>query len=374
MNMKSIRMPLYNQIMEYLLRLISIQQLEGNYDFPSEISIALQFGVSRTTSRRAIIELTEKGFLTRRQGSGTKINKNMSAELLSELKKYANENTPKRVEKFRKTVAVILPDLKSRYMNNILDGIQDLVMRNGWDILIAISNYDQDLEESLVRRLLSNCNGLIIFPVNKTTYNREIVKLSLKNYPLVVIDNLLRGVEMSSITSDNYKTAYKAVNLLIGCGKQRIGIISHPFESAFSLQERYRGYQDALIEHNIPIKSAYILNTLNHYDENAYNQIKEFLNKNQDLDALISFNYEVGLKAVKTIKNGFHNLTTRDLILFDEEFEELYDLLAYKLNYIKQDAFLIGQTAFSIILEKTQNPDFLNRHIVIPEKIYFNTQ
>ena len=97
------------------------------------------------------------------------------------------------------------------------------------------------------------------------------------------------------------------------------------------------------------------------------------LNKNQDLDALISFNYEVGLKAVKTIKNGFHNLTTRDLILFDEEFEELYDLLAYKLNYIKQDAFLIGQTAFSIILEKTQNPDFLNRHIVIPEKIYFNT-
>ena len=176
--MKSIRTPLYNQIMEYLLRLISIQQLEGNYDFPSEMSIALQFGVSRTTSRRAVTELTEQGFLTRRQGSGTKINKDMGEELLSELKKYANENTPKRVEKFRKTVAVILPDLKSRYMNNILDGIQDLVMQNGWDILVAISNYDQDLEESLVKRLLANCNGLIIFPVNKTTYNREIVKLS----------------------------------------------------------------------------------------------------------------------------------------------------------------------------------------------------
>ena len=112
--MKSIRTPLYNQIMEYLLRLISIQQLEGNYDFPSEMSIALQFGVSRTTSRRAVTVLTEQGFLTRRQGSGTKINKDMGEELLSELKKYANENTPKRVEKFRKTVAVILPDLKSR--------------------------------------------------------------------------------------------------------------------------------------------------------------------------------------------------------------------------------------------------------------------
>lgn len=60
--MKSVRTPLYNQIMEYLLRLISMQQIEGKNDFPSEISIALQFGVSRTTSRRAIIELTNRGF------------------------------------------------------------------------------------------------------------------------------------------------------------------------------------------------------------------------------------------------------------------------------------------------------------------------
>ena len=370
--MKSVRTPLYNQIMEYLLRLISMQQIEGKNDFPSEISIALQFGVSRTTSRRAIIELTNRGFLVRKQGSGTKINEHMGADLLEELKKYANENIPKPVEKYHKTVAVILPDLKSRYMNGILDGIQELVMQNGWDILVAISNYDQDLEESLIKRLLSYCNGLIIFPVNKTTYNREIVKLSLKNYPLVVIDNLLHGVEMSSITSDNYKTAYKAVKILIGRGKRKIGIISQSFDTAFSLQERYRGYQDALIECNIPITPSFILNTLDHYDENAYSRIKEFLNKNPQLDALISFNYEVGLKTIKTIKNGFNNLTTGDLILFDEEFEELHDLLAYKLNYIKQDAFLIGQTSFSIILEKTRNPDFLNRHIVIPEKICFN--
>ena len=86
--MKSVRTPLYNQIMEYLLRLISMQQIEGKNDFPSEISIALQFGVSRTTSRRAIIELTNRGFLVRKQGSGTKINEHMGADLLEELKKY----------------------------------------------------------------------------------------------------------------------------------------------------------------------------------------------------------------------------------------------------------------------------------------------
>ncbi|MGN1077922.1 MAG: substrate-binding domain-containing protein [Candidatus Gallimonas sp.] len=366
------RTPLYNQIMEYLLRLIAINLKEDDYGFPSEIAIALQFNVSRTTSRRAVLELTERGFLIRRQGSGTKINTDMTPEMLEELNSYLNENVSSQPERSRKTVAVILPDLKSRYMSDILDGIQNLATQNGWDILVAISNYDQDLEEGLVRRLLSHCNGLIIFPVNKTTYNREIVKLSLKNYPLVVIDNLLRGVEMSSITSDNRQTAYKAVKHLISRGKKNIGIISHPFESAFSLQERYRGYQDALIENNLPINPNLMLNTLNHYDEHAVRYIREFLEKHPQLDALISFNYELGLKTVKIIKNSFNSLTTDDLIIFDEEFEELYDLMAYKLNYIKQNAFRIGQTAFSVILDKTTNPNSLNRHIVIPEEMCFH--
>lgn len=368
---QSMRTPLYNQIKEYLLRLISMNLQEPAYQIPSELAIAAQFSVSRTTSRRAIDDLTKAGYLERRKGSGTYIREKMSEELIADLKKYANVNIPNKIERFRKTVAVILPDLKSRYMSDILNGIQSVATRNEWDILVAISDYDQDLEELLVKKFLSHCNGLIIFPVNKTTYNREIIKLSLKNYPLVIIDNILRGVEMSSITSDNRRTSYKAVKRFLSKNKKQIGIISHPFESAFSLQERYQGYQDALIEYNIPINPNLILNNLNHYDVHAHDQIKSFLDSNPQLDALISFNYEIGLKTVKIIKEGFNKLTMSDLVIFDEEFEELTDILKYKLNYIKQNAYRIGSTAFSIILEKTQNPDFLNRHIVIPEEMVF---
>lgn len=369
------RTPLYHQIEEYLFRLISTNLREENYDFPSEMSVSLQFGVSRVTSRRAILDLTERGFLIRKKGSGTQINKSLNDEQLSVLKKYADQNPtppPVGIGKMRKTVAVILPDLKSKYMIEILDGIQGLAIPNEWDVLVAISNYDQELETALIRKFLSYCNGLIIFPVNKTTYNKEILRLSLKNYPLVVIDNLLHGVEVSSISSDNKNTAYKVTRYFIRQGKTNIGIISQPFESAFSLQERYRGYRDALSEHNISVNKGLILNTLEHYDDNAEKIIRDFLNKNPRLDALISFNYEIGLKTAKVLKDGVNRLTTKDLMIFDEEFENLYDLLLYKLNYIKQNALLIGKNAFSIVLEKTKNPDFLNRHVVIPETIYFN--
>lgn len=369
------RPPLYNQIKEYLLRLIYTNYTNGKYDFPSEMALALQFGVSRVTSRRAILDLTQEGYLIRKKGAGTKINNNLSEKKLSKLNKYKETLPPPRtseINKIRKTVAVILPDLKSKYMIEILDGIQSLAIQNEWDVLVAISNYNQDLEMSLIKKFLSYCNGLIIFPVTDTTYNKEIIRLSLKNYPLVVIDNLLHGVEMSSITSDNKRTTYKVVKHFIRQGKTNIGVISQPFESAFSLLERYRGYRDALGEHNIPMNKNLILNTLDHYDETAEKIIENFIKSNPRLEAVISFNYELGLKTAKVLKNGINLLSIKDLMIFDEEFENLYDLLQYKFNYIKQNALAIGQNAFSIVLEKTRNPDYLNRHIVIPETISFN--
>jgi DNA-binding LacI/PurR family transcriptional regulator len=367
----SSRTPLYNKIKSYLYSLIAQNLLDGKTSIPSEVSLAIQFNISRTTSRRAFHDLVEEGFLVRKKGCGTFIKTPLSDKNQEFLEKYKFDQSKNIPPTTRKTVAVIFPDIKSKYMMKILDGIQTLATKNEWDVIFATSNYEQDLESALIRKFLPYSHGLIIFPVNKTTYNKEIIKLTLKNFPLVVIDNLLHGVETSSITSDNKKTTHKIVQHLLKEGKRHIGIISNPFESAFSLKERYRGYQEALSENNLPIDKSLILNTLEHYDDKSTLFIKKFLHDNPQLDAVISFNYELGIKTLETIKGGFNLLTASDLFIFDEEFEDFYTLLQYKPNYIKQNAFLIGNTAFSIILEKHNNPDYLNRHIVILEEIFY---
>lgn len=370
---KTTRTPLYNQVKEYLLRFIAESFHEDNYSFPSEPALCSQFNVSRTTARRAIYDLTEEGFLIRRKGSGTTIKKTLDENQKSLLSAYLPENdsSPPSPLKPQKTVAVILPDLKSNYMTGILDGIQENATKNEWNVIIAISNYDQEHETNLIRRFLTYCQGLIIFPVNKETYNKEIIKLSLKNYPLVAIDNLLNGVEMSSITSDNKKTAYKAVKYFIQHGKKNIAIVSPPFDSAYCLMERYRGYREALSENNIPMDKNIILNNIGHYDEKAEILIHNLLYKNPKIDAVVSFNFEIGITALRVIKNTYKHLSTDDIIIFDDEFGDLFDLLQFKVKYIKQNALLIGQKAFQIIFEKTSNPDFLNRHLIIPETLVF---
>ena len=69
--MKSKRMPLYSQVEEYICKLIYANMKKGVASIPSENAIAVQFNISRITSRRAIENLVTKGFLIRKKGSGT---------------------------------------------------------------------------------------------------------------------------------------------------------------------------------------------------------------------------------------------------------------------------------------------------------------
>ena len=70
-------MPLYMQITRWLLQAME----EGIYAdverLPPEVDIAVQLGVSRTAVRDALSTLEREGFVTRRHGKGTSINRHV---------------------------------------------------------------------------------------------------------------------------------------------------------------------------------------------------------------------------------------------------------------------------------------------------------
>lgn len=63
--------PLYSQIVRFFLVAISTGKLRVGEKLPTEKEICEQFGVSRITARRAVLELEEMGHVERKQGKGT---------------------------------------------------------------------------------------------------------------------------------------------------------------------------------------------------------------------------------------------------------------------------------------------------------------
>ena len=69
--LKNSPVPLHFQISEYLLNMLNRGDINPEKKFPTEEELQITFGVSRTTIRKAIDHLLEKGLLSRKQGKGT---------------------------------------------------------------------------------------------------------------------------------------------------------------------------------------------------------------------------------------------------------------------------------------------------------------
>lgn len=64
-------MPKYHQLKEIILSMIEAQELREGEPIPPERRFCEEYGVSRMTTRQAIMELVNEGILYREQGKGT---------------------------------------------------------------------------------------------------------------------------------------------------------------------------------------------------------------------------------------------------------------------------------------------------------------
>jgi len=83
--------PLYHQLKSEILKLLQAGTWAAETLIPSELELANQYKVSRTTVRQAIGDLVSMGYLTRQQGKGTFVTKQVRAISASVLYGFVEE-------------------------------------------------------------------------------------------------------------------------------------------------------------------------------------------------------------------------------------------------------------------------------------------
>ena len=365
------RLPLYEQIEAFLVHSIRENIGSKTYRFPSENQLINMFNVSRITAKRALNNLVEEGLLVRKKGSGTYLAPGVTLEQVNNI--YPQGSVYMRpIGARNKIMGVIIPDLSSTFYVEILCGINNFTQTHGWNVMVGNTNNNQETETELIKQFTECCNGLIICPSNYNLYNQQILKLSMKNYPIILIDNNMFGINITYLKSDSFNAIYKAVEYFISTGKKNIGYITLPEKNNISLEERKRGYEAALIDHNLRIHKEFILNSFNHTAIFTENKIRQFLNNNRELEAVITANCGLGIQTITDILAIKNDKLLYNVIIFDDEFSKLKDLLVFKPRYIKQDTLKIGYTAAEKLAEKYNYPDTICSCITIPAELYFN--
>lgn len=144
----------------------------------------------------------------------------------------------------RKTriIGVVLPKINSFSISTILAGIESVLEKQGFQILLADSHNDPERElESLRLFAHQRVDGVILIATVLTAAHRALLR---RMGPVVVVGQRLRGV--NCVYHDDYNAFYEMTKLVLAKGCRRLGYIGALQKDVAVGAERSRAWADAL--------------------------------------------------------------------------------------------------------------------------------
>lgn len=344
--------PLYKQIQMDIRQKIRFGELAPGALVPSEKDLAHQYGVSQITSKNALNGLVEEGLLERHRGKGTFV------------RTEAGNGTRKhRSVGDGSTIALILPTMKTKVDQRLLDALEKYGAQAQLELFIRITRESREEESLAIERFRNRgVDGFIIFPVEQENYNDAILRLSLDRFPLVLVDRFLKEIRTYSVSSDNFGGAREAISDLLEEGHRRIAYLSTEITNTVT-EERARGYEAAFTDRELPIDKSYwcLLPIDTIASGKAEEAITRFLGERPETTAVFAANAELARdaeRAIRALWDGRPAHAMPKLTAFD-------DPNVRGATYIQQQEDEIGRVAVQLLAEQLAGR-FEPRRVVVP--------
>ncbi|SFL11537.1 DNA-binding transcriptional regulator, LacI/PurR family [Paenibacillus sp. 1_12] len=346
---------LYEQTIEKIREEIRLRKLKPHDPVPSEGEFAGLFGVSRMTTKLALEALAKQGLVYRLARRGTFIAENYETSQAER----DNGNSPVQEAQHlkMKRIAIVVPNLDD-YLSRIIISVESEVRKLGCHLLIKITK-DKDDESSCLQELYDDqVDGVILFPRGRKTCSEKILRLTLLNYPLVIIDRIFREVQIDCVYHDHYQGAYRLAEYLITKGHNKIGYLSMSFDGVTSREDRYKGYMQALLNYHIPINShCMLLNCSEDYMDNltvSNQELISFFEQNPELTAVMCADDYLAVSCMYTALNMKMSIPEKLSIVGFSDIQ-LASLLPVPLTTVRQQTKRFGQAAVQLLVKRMNN-------------------
>lgn len=227
--------PLYQQIYIQLKERIYNGTYPLKKTIPTEKNLIQEFKVSRITVQKAVRLLVDEKLVKRKPGVGTFV-----------------INTGEEKHRQKRAIGLIIPGLLQSFGEKMLNAIVSESSKRGYYLILKISKEDQNIEEICTNELLSfPVAGLLVNPVQRKFYNPILIKNIYRNFPIVVIDKELAGIDSMLVSSNHYQDALNVVKFLLRLGQKRIVILTYRNISNSTLERRINAFKQSFIQNSL---------------------------------------------------------------------------------------------------------------------------
>lgn len=192
-------------------------------------------------------------------------------------------------------IGIFLSGFSGPFFNEMLEGIQEVVIQNGYELVVCAS---VDQHRLLVERYV---DGAII--LNFHMEDELLETCANEKFPIVTLDRRMEIPHMKSVLLPNIKGSSLIVEYLLEKGHERIGYLAGAEES-FDGEERLQGFKQTLVRLGQTFLSTDLIRG-GFTESSGYEQMEEYLKREHaDLPtAFVCANDEMALGAIKAIQD-----------------------------------------------------------------------
>ena len=244
-----------------------------------------------------------------------------------------------------RTLACISPNLTDFTFASIIEGAEVEARSQGY-FLLSSSSSDSDTFSQLINELVGHrrVDGLIV--INPYADNRH--QFIPANFPVVLVGANSRDSSVSSVSLDDERVAYEAVQHLIFLGHRKIAMITGPMEEDCS-QDRAKGYARALENAGIKVNPDWILEG-DWSATSGLNGMKSLIEQGQIPSAVFAQNDRMAMGVIRTAHDNNLNVP-KDLSVIGVDDMPLSSYYHPPLSTMRQDMPGIGRDATRILID-----------------------
>lgn len=204
--------------------------------------VAKKAGVSISTVSRVINESKPVSPEARRK----------VIKAIDELGYRPNEIARSLVTKKSNIIGVIVDDIGSSYVAQIVRGIEEVGHMYNYDILLCGTYGDKEAEEKFTQLLLQKQVAAII--LLSEIYNEDVISyLKFATIPFVYLNKYYNVLESPTVRINNYLASKKVMDYLIECGHKSIAYVTQEKDIELTIEKhKLQAYKDAMKNLNQP--------------------------------------------------------------------------------------------------------------------------
>ena len=262
------------------------------------------------------------------------------------------------------TIGVVVRGTGNLFFTDMLKTMSREIDTSGYDMVLRfIATNEDEVKAGAILEREKKLRGLLFLGGR---FNYTASEMSLIGVPYVCCSytnsfGSLRESDFSSVSIDDFKTAYDAVSVLIAAGHRRIAAF-FDFCDDHSISElRYGGYCAALKDHGIEYDPALVIQTGGFEMEDAYRGMEKLLQSGVSFTAAFVESDMMAVAAVKALRSNGKKVPD-DCSVIAIDGLKLSEYMSPTLTTMVQPCEEIGRESVRILVRMISDPSYY-RHL-----------